>query len=355
MRTHVRSLLQNLDPQCFEARLYAPQELEFITYQTGTRFTPIDIAAGWNLFSDASLIRGLAHILRENPTHLLHAHGLRAAWVGVQVARLAGIPAIFTAHNLVTELGRVQRFVLCRMGRLASRIIAVSQAVKETLIAAGLPGEKIVVIPNGISLAPFETPGSRETVRAKYGIPPDAPLVVAIGRLAPEKGFDVLLDALEHLQARFPDVHCILAGTGPEENTLRARADLQKVRVVMPGFVEDTASLLAAADVVAVPSRQEGQGIVALEAMAARKPVVASYVGGLPETILGGETGLLVPPESPQELAGALTALLTDSERRAAMGEAGRKRVEAEFTVETMVRRIEAVYREVIDAAREGQ
>jgi len=152
--------------------------------------------------------------------------------------------------------------------------------------------------------------------------------------------------SLSRSQARsVPGAHLLLAGSGPEEDRLKALA-VESPGVQLLGRLDEIAPLLAAADVVAIPSRQEGQGIVALEAMAARRPVVATCVGGLVETIQEGETGLLVPAEDPRSFGEALAALLADPHRRRRMGEAGRARV-TPYTLERMIQRLETLYQEI--------
>src|SRR5262249_2652934 len=149
---------------------------------------------------------------------------------------------------------------------------------------------------------PFDSPLASPLLRMRYGLDPHSLLLVAIGRLAPEKGFDVLIEAFRLIHARQPEARLILAGSGLEEASLRALAAPLQKALIFAGHLTEIVLLLQTADIVVIPSRQEGQGIVALEAMAARKPVVASRVGGLIETIEDGKTGVLVPPEDPAAL-----------------------------------------------------
>jgi glycosyltransferase involved in cell wall biosynthesis len=346
IRRHVSTLLAHLDREQFVPVLFAPPEFRLDIHGSDVSHVPLAIGARTEPWADWRAIRALANDLRGN-FDIVHAHGLRGALIGVPAARRAGIESVFTAHNLVPG-GGATRILLATVGRRAARILAVSQAVADTLRAAGASGAKTVVIPNGIDLAPFDNPLDLQAVRAEYRLPAEAPLVFAAGRHAREKGFDVLIAAVRELQSRVPGVCLALAGSGPLETILRQQATAQNAPARFVGHLSSIAPPLRAADVFAVPSREEGQGIVALEAMAAGKPVVASRVGGLAETIVDGETGLLVPPEDVTALAGALAELLTDRRRCEAMGRAGRARVEREYSAARMIQRIEAVYRDVL-------
>jgi glycosyltransferase involved in cell wall biosynthesis len=345
LRQHLSTLLAGLDRSRFQPTLFAPPDFTLPTPLDSVPRVPTAIGPTTRPLTDLRVIRHLAPRLRGEFA-MVHAHGLRGALIGVLAAQRAGIPAVFTAHNLVPPLGALPRFFLAHVGRHAAAVLAVSQAVAATLLAAGIAPEKIAVIPNGIDLAPFDTGMDRAVARAACGLPAEALLVVAVGRFAPEKGLDVLIRAFPQVTTRFPQARLLLVGSGPLDTELRALADQTPAQnaVVFAGRQSDVAPFFLSADVVAIPSRQEGQGIVALEAMAARQPVVASRVGGLVETILPGETGLLVPSEDLDALAQALLALLADESQRRDMGSQGRARVETEYTAEKMVTRIEAIY-----------
>jgi glycosyltransferase involved in cell wall biosynthesis len=347
IRNHVATLLSCLDLSHFDVDLFAPPDFSLPPFAPEVTSIPLPIASRTNLRADVRTIRRCIQLLRQKPYHLIHAHGLRAAWIGALASRQVGIPLLFTAHNLLVSPSSLERLAVRYIAARARLVLAVSSAVRASLQAAGVNGTKVAVVPNGISLAPFDYYQIHRPNRVPFGVPEDAPLVAGVGRLSPEKGFDTLLDAMMLVREKMPTVHLLLAGAGTEEKGLRLHRFIRSGQGVMPGFVEDTASVLAAADVVAIPSRQEGQGIVALEAMAARKPVVATRVGGLPETVVEGETGLLVPPNEAPALADALAELLADSERRTAMGEAGRRRVEAEYTAERMTQQIARFYIEI--------
>lgn len=346
IRKHVSLLTAGLNRERFASAVYAPADFTLDAAAQDVPQHVIAISARTNISADLRAISDLTKQLRGS-VNLVHAHGLRAALIGVLAAKRAGIPSLFTAHNLVPPTGRLQRVLLRVIGQSTRRILAVSQAVAKSLIAGGLPNTKIHVVPNGISVAAFDTPDTIK-VRNDFNIPTNAPLVVGIGRLSPEKGLDLLITAMADVLSVLPDACLLLAGDGPERESLRALARQIDGACYFPGKVENPIPFLKTAAIVAVPSRQEGQGIVALEAMAASKPVVAANVGGLAETIVPNVTGLLVPPENPTELADALISLLQNSSRRDEMGIQGRLRVEQHYTLERMINNIETIYQTIL-------
>ncbi len=354
IRRHVSLLLAHLDPARFRCVLFAPADFTLDDSASVLHVgddapslpvprVTLDIAARVNPLADLRAGQQLAQQTRGN-FDLLHAHGLHAALPAALATQRTRLPFLFTAHNLVPPTGSASRLILRWIARRAVRIIAVSSAVAASLEALGVTSEKVIVLPNGVDVAAFDKPLDTDKLRAQFDIAANAPLIVGVGRLSPEKGFDILLAAFAQIHSQFPAARLALVGSGALDNSLRAQASVSNLPVAFAGQVESAADWLRAADIVAIPSRAEGQGIVALEAMAARRPVVASKVGGLPESVLQEETGLLTPPESVAALAKALALLLAAPERRRAMGEAGRRRVEQNYRLADQVARTAALY-----------
>jgi glycosyltransferase involved in cell wall biosynthesis len=252
-----------------------------------------------------------------------------------------------------------------RARRRADRIVAVSEAQAAWLQEgdrhiAGM----IEVIPNAIDPGRYAAAGSavQKEVHGRLGIPAGAPVIVCVARLVPIKGLDVLIDACAApaLQGTSPGgpaqqaAHVVLVGDGPERDRLMLRAREAGIadRVHFAGAQPDPRPFLAAADVACLPSHSESQGIALLEAMAAGLPVVASRVGGIPEVVVEGRTGLLAPPGEPRELAAALAQALGDSAWRRAAGEAGRERVQRVFSIDARARRIEDLVAALVAEAR---
>jgi len=275
--------------------------------------------------------------LREGGYDLLHTHLSTASLLGSAAAHRVGVPVVATVHGLN------RAFAFRRVGHL----IAVSQAVRTHLVRQGIPANTIRVVYHGIQ-QPVAVPDGAQ-VRGGLGIPPDAFVIGVASRLRPEKGHRFLLEAAAQLMRQDEGQRTVvlLVGEGSERPALQAQAVALGIarHVHFTGFQAEVAPFLAAMDVCVVPSLKEGLSLVALEAMALARPVVASAVGGLPEVVEEGRTGLLVAPGQVMPLARALAKLAGDPETARAMGQAGRARVRRLFTVERMAAQTEDAYR----------
>ncbi len=266
-------------------------------------------------------------------------------------AHRAGVPVVVTAEMAVDLWkGRRQLAIDRFLARWTDRVVGNSQAVADFYRSAGIPEAKLAVIPSGIGAE--EPPAiDAAAVRRELGTAADAPLLFFAGRLAEQKRVDDLLKALDLMQHIEPGVVTWIAGDGPLrgrlEDLARSFELLGSGRVRFLGHREDVPRLLAAADVLVLPSLYEGLPNVVLEAMRFRKPVVATAAPGTTEVVADGVSGLLVPPRSPKELARALRRLVREPELRRQLGEAGRARVEVEFRSATMVDRFATLYEQL--------
>ena len=290
----------------------------------------LDVAAGWAL-------RRLARGYDVVHFHTARAHAL-APWV-------AGSRRVVTRRmDYAPRGGAVVRWLY---NRAVDVVIAISGGVRDALVAAGVHSERIRVVPSAVDPSRVQAaPGVRAERRVAWGVAPGEVVVLVLGALERRKGQDVLLDAVEALGERARPVRVVLCGEGSERATLAARAEAFGGRVLLAGFQEEVAPCLAAADIVVVPSRHEGLGVAALEAMAAGKPVVVSRVGGLPEVVADGESGLVVTPGDPAALAGALARLLDDPALRTRLAAAGQVRVTARHGIAAMAEGTLACYGE---------
>jgi glycosyltransferase involved in cell wall biosynthesis len=259
---------------------------------------------------------------------VVHFHTARAHAMAPLVGRHGRTLVVTRRMDYVPAGGPYARWLY---NRAVDRVIAISAGVREALVQAGVPTERIVVVPSGVDPDALVAPaGARAAVRAEWGIPTDAVVVLVVGALEQRKGHAVLLEAAR--RAALPATRYVFCGEGSARDALLTAAGPLGDLVRFAGFRSDVAACLAAADVVAMPSLHEGLGVAALEAMAAGRPVVASRVGGLAETVVEGETGLFVPPGDAGALAAAMAALAGDAALRARLGAAGRTRVLARFT-----------------------
>ena len=288
-------------------------------------------------------------------TQVIHAHMFRADVVAVYAADLVekrtGVrPLVISTLHSSRFRSAEDRELLEKLTPRIDWLIAVSDAIVRKIVAENRDSTAISRIYNGVDLERFDEAPGRDVVRKEFGIPGDAPVVAAIGRLEPEKGHPTLIEAWPLVHHHFPQARLLIAGEGSERDRLEGlaaahlRSELCCDSVAFLGRRDDIPAVLAAADVVAMPSYREAQGIAILEALAAERPVVASNVGGIPEMITDGETGTLVPSHEPSALAAAIIALFTHPDRAAKLAAAGHEMVHEEFCIDYMMRDIEAIY-----------
>jgi glycosyltransferase involved in cell wall biosynthesis len=298
---------------------------------------------------DTGVVGRLAAHLRDLRPDVVHTHLLHADLYGIWAASRAGVPHVVSSRHNDDPFRRNPLIRLANRAamRRAGRVIVISHALAGFVERVeGVPRSKIVTIHYGLD-APPPDESARGRARQALGVDRDVPLVGFVGRLVRQKGADVLLDAFVRVRGAIPSAKLALIGDGAERVGLERRAGRLGLggSAFSTGWLDGAADLMSAFDVLAVPSRWEGFGLVTLEAMARAVPVVASRVSALPEIVAEGQTGLLVPPDDPGALADALATLLGDPARARALGQAGRRRLESEFSVERMARATLEVYR----------
>jgi glycosyltransferase involved in cell wall biosynthesis len=299
---------------------------------------------------DEAAVRELTAYLVRNEIDLLHAHMFRAEVVGARAAVAAETAVVMATVHSSRVRSPEDVATLAALTPVMDRLIVPSASIVAKVRAEGRGTASFSVIPNGVDLDRFDLPLGACTLRREFGIPGGAPLLGVVARLEPEKGHRYLIEAMPAILRGAPETWLVIVGEGSLEGELRSLAAMLpgrvRERVVFTGRREDVAAITGEIDVAVLPSLREAQGISILEAMARRKPVVASAVGGIPEVLTNGLDGLLVPPADPAALAKACIRLACSSELRARMGEAGRATVEARFSLDAMVRQIEEVYDE---------
>jgi glycosyltransferase involved in cell wall biosynthesis len=304
---------------------------------------------GWA--SSARPVAGaIAGLVARHGIDVLHTHdNVSTTCVALARGRFPG-PTVATAFGwwelswkLRLLYGIERRLALPRM----DLVYTVSQDMAAKVVGAGTEPARVEVIRTGLDLTEWAPRGTRGAVRAGWGIDAGALVVGALGRISHEKGMDHLIAAMGLLAPEFPGLVALLAGRGPDMGRLRALADAAGIgaRLVMPGFVADGAAALEAMDVAVMPSiLPEGFPTASVEAQAVGLPIVASDIGGTRETLVQGQTGVLVPPGDPRALAAALAPLLRDPALRARMGQAARARIAADLTLAGMLERMLAFY-----------
>lgn len=296
---------------------------------------------------DFRSIGSVIHAIKAFRPTLIHAHSTKAGFA----ARISGAvlkfrPTVFTAHGWAFAEGHflLKRWILAQAERLAARvtdkIICVSEQDRKLALQFRVASpEKLTVVHNGVNPEPFlQADGAQ--VKSELGLA--GKIVTFVGRLAAQKDPMILLRAFQSV----PKGTLLLVGDGglkPQIESYIHRHGLSN-RVKICGVRNDIPQVLAASDVFALPSRWEGLPFTVIEAMMVGLPVVASRVGGVPELVEDGVTGLIVPPKDPEALAKALNTLLSDHDLRHQMGEAGRQKAMREFTLERMLRETQSVY-----------
>lgn len=283
-----------------------------------------------------------AYLIREQP-EIVHCYLERAGFVGALAGRAAAVPHIITSrmgapYSPSPESELVRRTTNWISDRCSEAIVAISEATRAQAIREGAPESKLVTLYNGVLPASPVAPGPR--------LFPGNPVIGTVGTLRQVKGHRVLLEAAPRILAALPQTHFVLAGTGPERKRLEALARELEVadRVRFLGQRADIPAVLAAFDVFVLPSLGEGMPNAVLEAMVAGLPVVASRVGGIPEVVEDGKSGLLVEPDSPGALADALICVGREQQLRRTMGQRGRHRALTTFSPQTELAETEALY-----------
>lgn len=341
-------LVTRLDRSRFEPAVFClspPGDLVEVLERAGVPVTCLEARGIRDL---GVLFRLRRELKRFGPqivqTFLFHANilgRLAAAWAGVPHC-VSGIRVAEKRSQWPLYLDRVTN-------GFVETNVCVSRGVAEFTARVGrLSRTKLVVIPNGVDVATFAEAAPAD--RTGLGIPPDARIILAVGRLDPQKGLHFLIEAARDLVSRFPDVHFLLVGGGVQRSELvRQIAELElESRIHFCGWRADIPSVMKLGYGLALPSLWEGMPNVVLEAMAAGLPVVASAVEGVAELVVPEETGFLVAAQSVNELTIALSKLLSDPERAHRMGQAGQQRVASEYSWDRMAAAYARLYEQIL-------
>jgi glycosyltransferase involved in cell wall biosynthesis len=349
--THVRSVLPALLEAGARPVVCGPAATDalFGFSGAGADFRAVEISAGLAPVADARAVAALRRATAD--ADLVHAHGLRAGLVAVLARRRgAPVPLALTLHNALPEGAGPRRRLLELLERRTVRgadvVLAASGDLADNARRLGARDVRPAPV-----AAPSLPPARRSAaeIRAELGLADDRPLVVAVGRLHPQKGYDVLLEAAARWAAdgRLPAPPLVaIAGDGPLHDELGARIGAGNLPVRLLGRRGDVADLLAAADLCVLPSRWEARSLTAQEALRSGTPLVATRTGGLPELL--GDAAELVPVGNAAALAEAVVALLGDPDRRARLAEAGRERAAGWPDEAGTARQLVAVHRELL-------
>jgi L-malate glycosyltransferase len=317
------------------------------------------ISSFWSPRAIGQQVRLARHIASRR-MHIVHTYSFYGNVFAIPPAAVVGVPVIIASVRdcgvyLTPRQARAQKYVC----HLADRILVNAEAVKEWLLEQSYPLNKIVVIRNGVDLNRFDAPPDSNRVRQQLGLASGERMVTVVSRVHRQKGLEQFIDAASLLASSFPTVRFLIVGEASADDAdylaaLKQRAEHLGVgrRVLFTGHRFDVPAVLRSAAVSVMPSLNEALSNVLLESMAAGAPIVATRVGGTPEAITHGHTGLLVPAGDPKALSEAIARLLKEPALAAAVGRAARQAAESSFSLSRMVAATEQLYRDLLAQKR---
>ncbi|MCC6473467.1 MAG: glycosyltransferase [Burkholderiales bacterium] len=295
-------------------------------------------------------ILGLAACMRRHRIDLVNSHsGRDTLLAGIAVRLLPSRPLLVRTRHLALPITSKATYSL-----LPDHVVCVSEAVRTYLASAGIAPRRLSAVPTGVDIARFDPEKYAPDLRGELDLPGDVPLVGTVAILRMKKGHQDLIAAIPRVLEALPRAHFVFAGDGPQRaNIERALREAGLgARVSLLGLRGDVPRVLRGIDLFVLPTHEEALGTSFLEAQAMGVPVIGTRVGGVPEALREGETGLLVPARDPAALAAAIVTLAGDRERLRRMGEAARRFVRAEYSGERMGERMLALYRRLLEDRR---
>jgi glycosyltransferase involved in cell wall biosynthesis len=297
---------------------------------------------------DVKAIYRLKRFIKQRGITIIHSHGYKSNFYGFAAADTQKVRRVTTCHNWLGADSKM-RFYAWLDKKIVARfdkIIAVSQTIHQELLRQRIPANKITIIPNGISLNRYHNSKIADQLREEFSITKDCKVIGTVGRLSAEKGQTHLLRAVEKVLSRYPKIVVLIVGDGPLRQQLEAEAST--IPAIFTGMRDDMPDLYSLMDIFVLPSLTEGLPMALLEAMAARKPIVATSVGEVPHVLKEGKAGILVPPGNPDALADALLSLLTNEVKALDFVRNSSHEVEEHYGSEKMAERYIAVYEELL-------
>jgi glycosyltransferase involved in cell wall biosynthesis len=297
---------------------------------------------------DLKSIFFVRNFIKSKKIDIIHTHGYKSNFYALFATLFYSIPLVATCHPWIISSNKGKRY--SRLDKILLRkfdkIVSISEHVRQQLLNAGIPDHKITHIDNGININSYKNNDDPILVRNKYNIPDNVKVICSVGRLSKEKGHHILLDAAKRVLDRFPNTYFIFAGEGLLLSHLKSYAKRIGIdqKVHFPGFVKQIPKLLSAIDIFVLPSLTEGMPMALLEAMAAKKPVVSTNVGSIPQLISHDKTGLLVNPGDPIKLSYAIIDILQNENKADNLAEGGYHHVRKYYSSEQMTRKYINIY-----------
>ncbi len=355
-------IIRGLDKEKYEVYVVCSKSGEFIEkIKSSVEIIPFKFRNGLSV----ARIHKLAKIMKEKGIQIVHSQGGRADFFARIAAKIAKVPAVVSTVAMPVEgydVGLLKKAIYVVLDRFSERFvdkfIVVSEALRMRLVRKHLiPHKKVIKIYNGVEVNPdveSEIEDVRNKIMHEFMIPQNTVLVGTIGRLVWQKGLPYFIQAIRHIAnskwQMVDKIKYLIVGEGKERKNLELK--IKKLglssRVIFTGFRKDVKEILSALDIFVLPSIREGQPIILLEAMAMSKPIVATDIEGVNETVVDDLTGILVQPKDSSALAEAIVSLLKDSKKAQEMGQMARKAVEEKFNIEDKIKQHEQLYETVI-------
>jgi len=314
--------------------------------EAGIEVKKIEMKSSISIFAIAALLK----IIRNENINIVCTHSGKDSMLGAIAGRLSNMkPVIVRTRHLALPITSKITYSL-----LPHKVVTVSEYVRRYLIEEkGIAADKVVSIPTGIDIERFNPDVVSAVPREELGIAADAQIVGTVAILRRKKGHHILLDAIPMVLREFPKTVFLFAGDGPQRKNIEERISELGIgnNVKLIGLRNDIPEILKTIDLFVLPTLQEALGTSFIESMAMGKPVVGTKAGGVPEVVKDGISGILVEPENPAALAGAIISLLRNRERMRQMGDAGRKIVEENYSIDVMVKRLYDFYNFLVAGA----
>lgn len=345
------SLLKKLDRERFKPLVICPSSGTLVdalkSIDIEVKIIEIKPLKRFHLFPFFSSIVKLSKLIKEERIDIVHSNAVcsRESFAGAIAAKIAKVPFLYHAR-VVDSAGWIEKILV----KLSTVIVAISDAVGRRFHSFR-DRQRLIKIYNGIDMEEFNPGISQEEMRRGFGLDSDTVVIGTAGLVIPLKGLQYFLKAAAEIVKRYPSVKFLVVGETLEgfEGHKRELEDLAdslmiNKKVIFAGFRRDFPRILAGIDIFVLSSIKEGFGRVLVEAMAMEKPVVATWVGGIPEVVENGVTGILVPPKDPEAITKAIVDLIRDKDRAKGMGLAGRKRAKELFNIDTNVQKTTELY-----------
>lgn len=340
-------LLEGLAAHGVDSVLVCP-EGSAIETAAGALARVVPLALGGDV--DLASIGRMRRVMRAERPDIVHLHSRRGADTLGALATVGLPPRVVLSRRVDNPESAL---AIALKYRLVDHVVTISNAIAGVLKRQGISPDKLSCVPSAVPAEPWSAPASRSALCAEFSLPSDGHLVGMAAQFIPRKGHDVLIEALRRIVDPLPDVHVVLFGKGPVQEAVQRRVDDEGLgrHVTFAGFRDDLPTWLGSLDLLVHPARAEGLGVALLQAAAAGTAMVASNAGGIPEIVIDGRTGWLVPPDDPAALAEAMIEALTDGPARAARAAAARAHVTERFSVAAMTLGNLEVYRRLLGEA----